>query len=334
MSVRYRAWPLAKVTSEKRRQRQDASVLLPRFLKEMNDGGNLNIDNDFVIRCMFSTAGIGTRLDFDLLRKKSNVEKIQGDYRACFDAIRSAVDFVRTECAIDSARLLGGISTLVPFVHYLFHAPKKTFPKGAKGDARRALLLFAFAKTFTHYIESRTGAFIRDYLPTQADIAAGSGFPFEGAVEYVYWRASFDVTDDRLFDSNVDLALALIQRRSGGKIQLSANLPEIDHIFPRAELEEKGFERQEIDDLGNLWILPRGINRNKSAKHPHDYLRDVDDATLRTALIDRNLLDYRSYRKFVRERRAKMIEKLRELTGLTSDSLAFVSEEPEDDAGE
>jgi hypothetical protein len=110
----------------------EASVLLPRFLKEINDAGNLNIDNDFIIRCMFSTARIGTRLDFELLRKKGNVDKIQNTYDNCFDAIRSTVDFVRAECGIDSARLLGGISTMVPFVHYLFHAPKHTFPKGLR----------------------------------------------------------------------------------------------------------------------------------------------------------------------------------------------------------
>ena len=114
---------------------QEASDLLPRFIKEVNQSNNLNIDNDFVIRCMFSAAGIGTRLHFELLRKQSNVEKIQNTYLECFDAIRSMVDFVRAECGIDLWRLLGGITTLVPFVHYLFFAPKKSFPRGSKADA-------------------------------------------------------------------------------------------------------------------------------------------------------------------------------------------------------
>jgi hypothetical protein len=138
----------------------EASVLLPSFLKEINEAGNLNIDNDFIIRCMFSTAGLGTRLEFDLLRKKTNVEKVQATYKSCFDAIRSTVDFIRTDCGIDAAYLIGGISTMVPFVHYLFHAPAHAFPSRAKADAKRALFLFAFAKVFTQHSESRTGAFI------------------------------------------------------------------------------------------------------------------------------------------------------------------------------
>ena len=147
--------------------------------------------------------------------------------------------------------------------------------------------------------------------------------------QYVARRTNFDVADDRLFQNNHELALALIQRRTGGKIQLSANLPETDHIFPRSVLSEKGFDLPEINDLGNLWILPRGINRNKSAKHPREFLSDVDDTALQVAMIDRQLLDYRSYRTFVRQRRDKMTEKSREITGLTNESFAFLSEEDE-----
>lgn len=305
----------------------DASELLPRFIKEINDAGNLNIDNDFIIRCMFSTAGIGTRLDFELLRKKSNVDKIQAIYKRCFDAIRSTVDFVRTDCGIDSPRLLGGISTMVPFVHYLYYAPKRSFPKGSKTDARRALFLFAFAKTFTQHSESRTGAFIRDYLPAAGKIESGEPFNFEDAAEYVSRRTNFDLDSDRLFANNVELALTLVQRRTGGKIQLAANLPEIDHIFPRSVLQEKEFELQDIDDLGNLWILPRGVNRNKSAKHPREFLEDADDGALKVAMIDRDLLDYRSYRTFTKTRRTKLAEKLRELTDLSEKSFAFLNEE-------
>lgn len=309
---------------------QPASELLPRFLKEINDGGNLNVDNDFVIRCMFSTAGIGTRLDFDLLRKKSNVDKLKKTYADCFDAIRSCVDFVRAECGIDSSKFLGGVNTMVPLVHYLFYAPKRVFPKGSRTDARRAVFLFGFAKTFTQYSESRTGAFIRDYLPSPSEIADGAAFSFKRAVEYVHWKGAFDSPDARLFSNNVELALALIQRRSGGKIKLSTNQPEIDHIFPRSALAEKGFDPQEINDMGNLWILPRGVNRNKSAKHPSEFLKDVDDSALHAALINRDDLDYRSFRSFVRQRREQIAEKLREITGLAPTSFIFLAEQTDE----
>jgi hypothetical protein len=91
----------------------------------------------------------------------------------------------------------------------------------------------------------------------------------------------------------------------------------------------KGFEQSEIDDLGNFWILPRGVNRNKSAKHPREYLSEVPDAELEKALIDRSLLDYRSYRTFTRTRRTRMVEKLREMTGLSSKAFDFLQDAAE-----
>jgi hypothetical protein len=167
---------------------QEASDLLPKFVKEINDQNGLQIDNDFVIRCMFCVAGMGTKLDFTLLRKKSNVDSIKSSYRSCFDSIRAAVDFVKTDCLIDSERLVGGINTLVPFVYYLFHAPKHRFVESNKEDMRKVFFLFAFSKTFTQHYESRTTAFIRDYVPTPEAIAKGEVFTCANAIDYVYWK--------------------------------------------------------------------------------------------------------------------------------------------------
>ena len=297
----------------------NASELLPRFLKNVNDSSNINIDNDFVIRCMFSTADLGTRLDLDLLRKKSNVDKIKITYKACFESIKATVDFVRAECSIDSVRLLGGINTLVPFVYYLYKTKNRSFLRGNKADARRALYLFAFSKVFTQHSESRTAAYIRDHLQ---EVACDEPFSLRSAIDYVNWKGGFAAPDARLFGNNTELALSLIQRRTGGRIQLSINQPEIDHIFPRSVLEEKGFEQQEIHDFANLWILPRGVNRNKSAKHPKEFLADVDEATLNAAFVDRDLLDYRSFKTFTKARRQKMSAKLTEITGLSPDLFA------------
>ena len=305
---------------------QEASDLLPKFVKEMNDQNGLGIDNDFVIRCMFAVAGMGTKLDFTLLRKKSNVEAIKKTYKTCFDAIRAAADFVRIDCSIDSERLLGGINTLVPFVYYLFHTPKQRFSEPSKADARKTFFLFAFSKTFTQHYESRTAAYIRDYLPAPEEIANGEGLSFAGAAEYVSRKANFTAPDHRLFGNNVELALSLIQNRTGAKVHYTDNLPEIDHIFPRSVLAKKGVDPIEIEDLGNKWLLPRGRNRNKSAKHPKDFLKDVNDRVLQTAHISREALDYRSFSKFVRDRREALVARIQQHARLTEADFAGLEE--------
>ena len=295
---------------------RDASDVLPTFIKEINAGSGLDIDNDFVIRCMFATAGLGTRLDFELLRKQSNVDKVRACYKTCFNAIRSTVDFIRSDCRLDSSRLIGGISTLVPFVQYLYHAPKQSFPMGNKAAARKTLYLFAFSKTFTQFSESRTGAFIRDSLPSASDIKAGAPFSYDDALKFVHYRTNFDPGDERLFANNPELALALVQKKSGGKIKYSGNMPEIDHIFPQSTLREKKFEAHEIDDLGNKWILPRTLNRNKSAAHPKDYLAKEDKEYLQDAFINPKRLDLRAYKTFIKDRRRSICEELVKIPGI------------------
>ncbi len=300
----------------------EASDLLPAFIKDTNLGNGITIDNDFVIRCMFSIAGIGTRLDFDLLRRKSNVEKIKSSYNTTFESIRSCIDFVRADCGIDSSRLLGGISTLVPFVHFLSLDKDRSFSKTAKSDARRALFLFAFSKVFGQHAESRTGSFIRDNLALENT----NLFPIEEAIRYVYWKTNFSKADYHLFANNVELALSMVQKRSGGKIYLATNSPEIDHIFPQSALSEKGIDPLEIQDIGNLWILPRKFNRNKSASHPAEYLKDIEDTVLGNALIPRAQLDYRSFRSFIRARREAIAMQLIKLTGLSDERFSFLAE--------
>ena len=308
-----------------------ASNLLPTFLKEINEGSGLAINTDFVIRCMFSTAGLGTRLNFDLLRRRSNVDLLKASSDRLFGAIRAAVDFVRTECGIDSDRLLGGINSLVPFVHFLFNTTTLAFHKSERADVRKALFLFAFSRALSQHSDSRPQVFIRDHLPTAAEIAAGARFSFTEAVRFVSWKSGIDDADIRLFGNNIDLALSMIQRRTGGKVFSDSNRPEIDHIFPKSELFDKGHDAQEVNSLGNFWILPRTMNRNKSAAHPKEYLNDIPDATLTAALIDRSELDYKLFKRFNRGRRDKIIAALQQLTGIVPADFAFLQDESDDE---
>ncbi len=306
---------------------EEASTLLPNLIVELNEGNNFGIDNDFVIRCMFVTAGLGTRLDFELLRNRKNVERIKETYKHCFDAIRSALDFVKSECGIESSRLLGGHSTLVPFVYYLFHTNGHVMPKGSKQQARMCLFLFAFSKVFTQHVDSRTGSFIRSYLPSSKEIGSGAVMPIKGAITYTYWKTSFEQPSPQFFSNNRELALSLIQSLGGGKVLFSSNKPELDHIFPRSTLAEKQVEPQVIDSIGNMWILPQKLNRNKSNKPPRTFLADVDDNILKSAFIDREMLDGRVSTRFIKEREATLTQQLIKLTGLSPERFTHLSED-------
>ena len=76
----------------------------------------------------------------------------------------------------------------------------------------------------------------------------------------------------------------------------------------RAELRKKGFEESEINHFGNFWILAKGKNQNKSDKHPAKFFTDVSDGEMKRAIIDRNMLDYRRYRAFIKDRGDKIVD--------------------------
>jgi hypothetical protein len=98
-----------------------------------------------------------------------------------------------------------------------------------------------------------------------------------------------------------------VQGLTGAKPQYHLNAPEVDHIFPRAELRKKDYGEDQINHYANFWILAKGKNRNKSNKHPKAYFEDVTDNVLRRALIQRDLLDYRRFTTFLATREAKMV---------------------------
>ena len=77
--------------------------------------------------------------------------------------------------------------------------------------------------------------------------------------------------------------------------------------FPRSVLRDKGFQEAEINHFANFWILAKGKNQNKSNRHPADYFKDVDEGEMKRALIDRDLLDYRRFTTFVKQREEQIV---------------------------
>jgi len=286
---------------------RESAESLPAFVRQINEGNAFELDTDFVIRCLFAVSDLGTKFELDLLRKKGNVDLLKKNFQPCCDAIRSVVDSVSRECWCSSSSLLGGQTTLVPFVYYLFHAPKHEVPTGQIDAFRKALYLFAFARPFSRYADSRLWKFIRQEIRPLVE-KKDHHFPFDRAVAWVMYWESMTGFNERLLQANVALTLHVLQNLSTDKFKYQRNAGQIDHIFPRAELRRKEFEEPEINHFGNFWILAKGKNQNKSDKHPAQFFADVSDGEMKRAIIDRDMLDYRRFRTFIKDRSGKIVE--------------------------
>jgi hypothetical protein len=300
---------------------KESAEALPEFVRKVNEGNSFAIDTDFVVRCLFVVSDLGSRLDLNVLRKKSNVERLRQNFELTCDAIRATVDFVISECKLQSGSLLGNTNTLVPFVYYLAKLPKHDVPNSEIPSVRTAIYACALARPFSRFVDSRIGPYVRSNLKSRLD-GGDQTFPLVETLREVRRWESISRLDD-LAQKNTHLTLHLVQGRPGAKVQYAANSPEVDHIFPRARLRKQGVNEEDINAFANFWILARGKNRNKSDKHPKEYFEDVDDRSLERALIDRDMLDYRRYRRFLEIRRAKMLASLAKRTGLSdSDFMA------------
>jgi hypothetical protein len=294
---------------------KESAEALPEFVRRVNEGNSFGIDTDFVVRCLFVVSDLGSRLDLDVLRKKSNVERLRHNFGLCCDAINATVDFVVSECRLQSGSLLGGTNTMVPFVYYFARLPKHRVPNAEVAALRSAIYACALARPFSRYADSRIGAFVRSTL--RPGLEGGERrFPLRETLKEVRrWESVSDLGE--LAQKNTALTLHLVQGLPGAKMQYADNAPEVDHIFPRARLRARGVPTEDINAFANFWILARGKNRNKSDRHPKQYFSDVDDRSLQRAMIDREMLDYRRYSTFLKSRQIAMLEMLARQTGLS-----------------
>ena len=305
---------------------KESATALPEFVDKINDGNSFEIDIDFIIRCLFAVSDLGTKFDIDMLRKKSNMTKMQKNFDKCCTAIESTIDNVQKYCWISSNKAMGGILNLVPFVYYFFHLQRHEIPNKFIEDFRKSFFLFCFAKPFSRYADSRLGKFIREELRDRAK-EEQSKFPFESAVWWVNYWEGIDGWNAHLVQKNPRLALYIIQQDAGSKTQYKLNKREMDHIFPRSKLREKGFDESKINNFANFWIMSKGKNINKTNKHPKKYFEDVPDKELNIALIDRSLLDYRRYGTFLDNRGKKILEELAKKIGFNKDDFNILNEE-------
>ena len=141
--------------------------------------------------------------------------------------------------------------------------------------------------------------------------AKDAKFPFDRAAWWVRYWEGIESCNEKLLQSNPLLALHVVQDLTGAKTHYRRNVGEIDHIFPRSILREKGFDEAQINHFANFWILAKGKNQNKSARPPAQYFKDVPDEELDRALINRDMLDYKEFPKFIKARSQQMIDKVK-----------------------
>ena len=95
---------------------------------------------------------------------------------------------MKSECKVESSKLLGSSRTLVPIVYYVFNLPKHEIPNSETDRLRTGVYLLGLGNPFSRYSESRTGAFVRQVLAPLAQ-DRDQAFPLDETLDWVvYWE--------------------------------------------------------------------------------------------------------------------------------------------------
>ena len=76
---------------------------------------------------------------------------------------------------------------------------------------------------------------------------------------------------------------------------------------------------------GNFWILAKTKNQNKSNKHPKKYFEDVEDSVLAKSFIDRELLDFRKFKSFIKWREIEILNKIKKNLHIKGDEIDYAT---------
>ena len=71
---------------------KESAEALPDFVHRVNKGNSLELETDFVIRCLFAVSNLGAKFELDHLRNKKNVQKLRENFDGCCNAIKATVD--------------------------------------------------------------------------------------------------------------------------------------------------------------------------------------------------------------------------------------------------
>ncbi len=300
----------------------DAATSLNSFLRLVNKNNRLDIDNDFVIRCLFVVSGFGARLDLDSIRSPKKLNELKKNFHGCCDAIKSVIDFLQGKVFSAHPDYVGGLGTLVPFVYFAYRCPGHKLPRSGRDELTKALFVLAQTRTASRYIDSRVTKHVNEILKNFDYEAERLAFPFEETVRWVANIESIEKIDPGYLQYNYRLALALIQNLDPSEPLDGENKLEMDHIYPRAILDGKNVDWYTRESIGNYWLLPRTLNRNKSKLPPKKFLTaqlangKVTKGQLNAACIKLDALHGNGHTNFISNREEALVKKYLMVTGL------------------
>lgn len=306
----------------------DADGEMEALLEDLNAGG-FGFDRDFVLKSCLTMLGKGARYEVAKFRDGKTKEEIIAKWGELSTAIKAVRDLLVAKTYIRSDRAMPSYLALIPLIYFRFHYPEKfARNQDLPGYLLRVLITGVFGGSPDNLIDKvvRRIEERQDFLLADVyDVIRADG-------------RSLEVTPGVILDQyygsrTIHLFFNLWYRDFNYAPALSANGPQVDHIFPQSLLKtvkdinpESGkrnilhYRAEHRDQIANCMLLTADENgfSGKCDTPPDqwfDRARFASDEEheryLEMHLIprDESLWNLERYDEFIEARKALIVQK-------------------------
>jgi len=255
----------------------------------------------------------------------TSIKRLQEGWEQGHEGLRFAINFLRTNAEIEDESLLSAPALMIPVAVY-------SVLKGNRlsGQESRDLLYWLL-------VANARGRYSRGSSETLLNEDLAFLFKGEAPARLI---ETLQKQLGRLHVEPADLAgrgqrsalfsLAYLALKAAGAKDWYSGMGlslthqgrwhfiQYHHIFPKAMLRQKGYEKAEINELANMAFISGQTNRRLATKPPSDYFPKIiaehGDAALRSQAIPlaTELHKVENYRQFLEHRRAALARAMNE----------------------
>jgi len=300
----------------------EAEKEFPDLLERINGNDQFDFDVDFILKTSLVLIGSPVRYTvktFTGEKGKEIAQNIENNWEDIKSSITTVVDLIRDEFRINNKKLLSSKNALIPVIYYSHIKNKKSkssFDDEDKRIIRNWLLNILLSGTFSGQSDNlleKARKIIDNLSPEKFPAKEiNSEFPHGKKTE-----VDEEIIKDISYRSPESYLLLYLASPYGIEFKPSndANYPQQDHIFSQDELKKAGYDKDEINQIGNIRLVPKDANQRKLSTPYKDWIKNASSKELELALIPDKPEDWDvdNYKIFVQKREGIILRKIKEV---------------------
>ncbi|QQS60478.1 DUF262 domain-containing protein [Candidatus Falkowbacteria bacterium] len=300
--------------------------LIEDFSDEFNDDAQYIIESNIPVRALVVFA---TKQSKFKTVGKISLEELKNNWDKAKEALRFAINFLRSNAGIDNLEFLSSPFLLIPIAVYFNLKNGQISPS----ETNALLRWFYLAHMRGHYSMGSS----ESILDADVSVMYRSSSLNELLAVLEQHVKRIVVSSDDLINRGIRSPffsmLYFVLKQEGAKdwttgLSLSdkhtgsAHSIQYHHIFPKSLLRDANYDKKEINEMANMAFIGGKTNRYITNKQPIEYLekevlekQGEDTLTSQLIPLDKSLWEIDNYKDFLVWRREKIAESINNFIG-------------------